>query len=315
MITVCDISALSRWAEKDLARRLGPPLEQPEGWSLPCASSLDEAILRAARLEATPVRPLHILVCAEDRRIRTPVLRNHIWSTPLPAGALYQLTPEVLLASPRFCLQQMAPRSSLARTASIATEICGTYARSPRSPEGFFRRAPLDTACDLRAYFDATRGYGAGRVREALPYVVDGSRSPMETVLVLALVLPVELGGCGLPLPTLNQRIEIPPELRLALGKPYVTVDICWPGTRTILEYDSYRWHTVPRALDSDASRSEGLRDLGWMVRSVTDGLLEDDAALRLLTDRVAARFGRSLPHDDDFILLRRSLVNELMRV
>ena len=50
-------------------------------------------------------------------------------------------------------------------------------------------------------------------------------------------------------------------------------------------------------------------------IEAVTDGLLEDDAALRLLTDRVAARFGRSLPHDDDFILLRRSLVNELMRV
>lgn len=315
MITVCDISALARWAEVGLLDRLGNPCEPPPigGWSLPHAASLPEIDLRGARLEAVPERPLHILVSSPEGRIRSHRLRSHVWSTELPKDALYMLTDEVLIASPSFCLQQMAARSSVAYGAAVGTEICGGYARSPRAPHGFYKRPPLAGVDELMTHFTTEHGYGARRAREALAYVVEGSRSPMETIVVLLFTLPVELGGCGMPRPVLNCRIEIPPSLQLALGKPYLTVDLCWPEWRIILEYDSYLWHGGREQQDADNPRNEGLRDLGWMVRSVTSGMLGNDNVLDELVSKVMSRAGRTIPSDEAFRLRQHALVRELL--
>lgn len=315
MITLCDISALARWGEAGLLERLGGPCDPPAGgaWSLPSASSLSELDLRGSRIEATAERPLHVLVSSAGGRIRSKRLRCHVWSTDLPEGALYQLSDEILIASPRFCLQQMAARSSLACTAAVGMEVCGRYARSPRAPGGFHKRPPLTTPGELIEHFATNHGYGARRVREALPFVVDGSRSPMETVVVLLFTLPVEFGGCGLPRPALNCRVEIPTSLQAALGKPYLTVDLCWAEWGIILEYDSYLWHRSKAKIDDDSARNEGLRDCGWMVRSVTAGMLANDAVLDELVRKVMERAGRQVPDDDEFRLRQHALVRELL--
>ncbi len=313
---ICDRSALARWGEQGLMERIGPPLESPSDWSLPSAKALDDSVLRACRLEATPVRPLHVLVNSEARRIRSARVVSHIWSGPLPEGALLRLNPGVLIASPRFCLQQMAPRASLASIAAVGTEICGSYALSPRAEGGFHNRLPLDTPEGLAEHFAHERGFGSGRVREALPFVCPGSRSPMETVVVLFFTLPEEAGGCGLPAPQLNVRIEIPPDLQRALNVPYIVVDLCWPNQRVILEYDSYTWHlSSRRTYDSTQSRNEGLRDEGWTVGSVTAGILRSDAQRELLVKRVMSQFGRKPPSDEAFRLRQRLLVEELLAI
>lgn len=317
MVTVCDISALVRWGEAGLAERVERLGQLPAslGWSLAGVGELDAIDLPAARLEATEEHPLHILVSGEAARVRSRRVRSHIWSTPLPEGALCRLTDDVLLASPGFCLQQMAPRSSLARIASVGMEICGRYAHPPRERRGFSGRPPLATVAELTDLFADNHGYGARRAREALAYVVDDSRSPMETVLVLFLILPVELGGCGLPRPLLNARVEIPPSLQRALGKPYLVVDLCWPELGVIFEYDSYEFHSTPSQVDSDAVRNEGLRDLGWMVRSITFGMLKREAMRTELVGKVMARTGRPLPGDPSFRWLQGELVSQLMRI
>ena len=314
MFAVNDISALQRWGEPYLALRLGLPVSDPSPWTTTLDETTNEFVLAEAGLQATVERPLHILVERPEQRIRSTRIVSHVWSGPIPEGAFYQLTPQVILASPRFALQQMSARRSLAERAVIASEICGTYARTPFDPEGFSKRPPLDTPDALREYFASTHGYGAKRAREALRYVVAGSRSPMETVVVLLFTLPQEVGGCGLPLPRLNVRIEIPSDLQEAIGKPYVVVDLCWLEQRVILEYDSYRWHTTPRSVDADSTRNEGLRDLGWMVRSVTAGMLTNDAMRRHLVSKVMGRFGKELPADAGFDYLQSELVRELLR-
>ena len=316
MITVCDISALARWAEVGLADRLGGPCDPPAGgaWSLPNAASLAGIDLAHARLEATAARPLHILVSSAEGRVRSRRLRCHVWSTGLPEGALYRLTSDILIASPSFCLQQMAAGAGLARGSAVGMEICGRYARSPRASGGFHKRPPLATVAELVAHFEDGHAYGARRAREALAYVVEGSRSPIETVVVLLFTLPVEVGGCGLPRPELNFRLEIPPSLQLAIGSPYVRADLAWPEWLVILEYDSYEFRGTPGQVDRDSVRNEGLRDLGWMVRSVTSGMLRNDRMLAELASRVAARMGRTLPDDPHYLQLRHDLVRDLLR-
>ncbi|MDO4428091.1 MAG: hypothetical protein Q4B91_01070 [Atopobiaceae bacterium] len=91
-------------------------------------------------------------------------------------------------------------------------------------------------------------------------------------------------------------------------------VDLCWEEQRIVLEYDSYLWHSSARAVDSDSTRNEGLRDQGWMVRSITAGMLANDAMRRHLVSQVMQRFGRALPNDERFDRLQHDLVQTLLR-
>ena len=308
-------SALARWGDKNLPRRLGEPCEPPDDWSLASDRSIDEGALLRARVEATPARPLHVLVSDRLRRVRSARVISHVWSGQLPDDALYRLDSGIYLCSPAFCLQQLCARASVPEAVSTVMEVCGEYALSARAEHGFRGRPPLETIPRLRERFEREHSYGARRVREALGLAVPGSRSPMETVVLLLFTLPTELGGCGLPAPRVNVRVEIPGDLRSALGKPYLVVDLCWPDQRIILEYDSYTWHLSPRAFDGTQSRNEGLRDEGWMVRSVTAGILSDDGLRRLLVSRVMRRFDQSPPEDEAFDLRQRLLVRELLGV
>lgn len=312
-VTVSHRSALARWGEKDLAQRLGEPCPADSITCLTTRAALNDDLLRDARLTATNERPLHVLFNDQVRRMRTTRVVSHVWSTPLPEGALYQLTPGVLLCSPSFCLLQLCARASAGVAAATAMEICGNYALSASAPHGFFERPPLATLPELKSRFENSRQYGAGRVRSALARAVPGSRSPMETAVVLLFTMPIEQGGCALPVPSLNTRVEIPPDLRAALGRPYLVVDLCWKQQRIILEYDSYTWHLQPRAFDGTQSRNEGLRDEGWMVRTVTAGILTDSQLRRLLVSRVMRRFGLRPPDDPAFELRQSALVHDLL--
>ena len=313
MIAVDDISALARWSEPGLSQRLSAPQPPPPDWSTSLDDVKDESVLRAAGLVADVQAPLHVIVDDPSRRIRRRGVISHVWSASLPDGALFQLTPRVLIASPAFCLQGIATRYGEVRGALAAMEICGGYGRCASAPGGFYKRSPLATPEQLTEHFRTNHSYGVRHARAAVAHAIAGSRSPMETVVVLLFTLPVELGGCGLPAPRLNVRVEISPELRAAIGKPYVVVDLCWDEQRIILEYDSYLWHSSALAVDSDSTRNEGLRDQGWMVRSVTAGMLGNDAMRRHLVSRVMRRFGRALPSDERFDRLQHDLVQTLL--
>ena len=52
---------------------------------------------------------------------------------------------------------------------------------------------------------------------------------------------------------------------------------------------------------------------MGWMVRSVTAGMLANDQMLDELVRKVATRAGRQLPDDDAYRLRQRALVRELL--
>lgn len=313
MFTVCDISALARWGEQGLAQRLEVVDATQVPWTLASAGEVTPEALRRARLEATRERPLHVLVDCRERRLRVPHLVCHVCAGPLPEGSLYRLSDEALLVSPSLCLRQLSARASLTFAAAAGFEICGEYGCSPHAENGFYQRAPLCSVAELRSRIEKDGGYGAGKALQALDYVVAGARSPMEAALVLLFVLPQEVGGCGLPLPEVNLRIEISPQLQAALGKAYLVADICWPAWRIILEYDSALFHDGARETAYTRSRNEGLADEGWMVRSVSAGLLADDALRRNLVEKVMARAGRELPGSWAYDALQHDLVQRLL--
>ena len=66
---------------------------------------------------------------------------------------------------------------------------------------------------DVDAFLDSVgKVNGKAKAKRALKYVIDGSLSPMETMVYMLLCLPVMLGGYGLPKPEMNSIIELDEE-------------------------------------------------------------------------------------------------------
>ena len=135
-----------------------------------------------------------------------------------------------------------------------------------------------------------TFGRGA-KARQALRLALAPSRSPLETKASLLLTLPSRLGGYGLPRPEVNcvimPRAEDVPLSQFAKYE----VDICWPSRKTVVEVDSYQYHSTADQLDRDAKKRNSLKSMGWKVSTVTAGQLSGDA-LEVLVRQLARDLG-----------------------
>lgn len=291
MVTITDITALEIWSRKGLLDQLGGPCSTGLCWSASSAREVWEGELGCLGIAASEEDPLHILVDSEEHRIQSKRLVNHIWSGRLPAGSLYLLTPGVLIASPAFCCLQVASRASLPRAAAVVMECLGRYGKA-RTPRGFRDRDPLMTPGELADYLSGAAGcMGVKKARQALRLALAPSRSPLETKASLLLTLPSRLGGYGLPRPEVNcvimPRAEDVPLSQFAKYE----VDICWPSRKTVVEVDSYQYHSTADQLDRDAKKRNSLKSMGWKVSTVTAGQLSGDA-LEVLVRQLARDLG-----------------------
>lgn len=308
MITITDITAMEVWAQQGLLDRLGGPCSASGlDWVAGSAREVWDGGLGALGVAATREAPVHVLVDSAAHRIRSGRVANHIWAGRIPAGSLYLLAPGVLIASPAFCCLQMASRSSLPRTASVIMECLGAYGRRRGHWRGFLDREPLLTRAELAGYLREARGcMGAKKASRALRLALSPTRSPLETKTALLLTLPSGLGGYGMPRPEVNYviapRAEDVPFSQFARYE----VDICWPGSRTIVEVDSYQYHASDEQLDTDAKRRNSLKSMGWKISSVTAGQLSGDA-LDVLTRQIARDLGtrakRPAPERRDWLV------------
>lgn len=156
------------------------------------------------------------------------------------------------------------------------------------------------------------RGFrGSKKATRALRYVLDGSASPMETLLVALLCLPSELGGYGLPLPRLN--------LVLDAGKVdsqgfrHRACDLSWLEYGLAVEYDSATFHSGTKPIERGSKRLVTLGLMNLHVESLTKGQVFDahefDRAARLLARRMRKRMGTRVP---DIMTRRYCLRKEL---
>lgn len=71
----------------------------------------------------------------------------------------------------------------------------------------------------------------------------------------------------GIPPPVVNEKVA------------GYEVDMQWPGTRLIVELDSYEYHRTPTEFDADRRRDARLKVLGFEVLRVPDRWLSSDPA------------------------------------
>lgn len=242
--------------------------------------------------------PLQAIVGNAEARTSTMRVASHTW-TNLPERSVIDVGEGFFMSTPEFCFLQMAASLSLARLIYLGFELCGTYALAEGGPS-ITREASLTTRTRIRGFVEAAQGApGRPKALRALRYVLDGSASPMETVLAMMLHLPYNLGGYALESPLLNYRVDVPPSLREIADRGLCRCDLCWPDAKLAVEYDSKRFHSDQVRRKSDASRRSTLIALGFTVVTAYPDHVLDSGAFNRLARQLAKLTGKRLRYED----------------
>lgn len=248
-----------------------------------------------------PDRPVDVLVFSPEKRRQSQQVLCHVWGTVLPAGAFYRVG-QMYVSSPEFVFLQMAPSLTMAQLIALGCELCGTYVLLPRGAahpgaldECPRRIASLTSISKLTKFVEhAERAHGRAKALRALRYVVEGSRSPMETMTYLLLCLPPKLGGYGLPKPEMNAAVPLDDETRAIARRRECQGDLCFPDYKLDLEYHG-KVHVGSANMKSDVGRELGIERMGWRVMTVTSPQVMDWEQFEVVAKEVAAHIRKRL--------------------
>ena len=255
---------------------------------LSCCSAVpeDRAEPLARALEIPDGAPIDLIVGrARDRRGSDRVRYRTCAFAPLPAGSLVRLPVEVpqlevYAACPEWAFAQICGEGDLIGSIYTGHALCSGYRMDATCGSGVRSRADgaLTSVFLIERYLQEADGiWGGGRAREALPFVMEGSRSPMETGLGMWFGLPVRLGGFGLNVISLNPRVRIPSVIG-SVGERFPDIAIAEPGLRlgarvrgrshpiALVDYDADSEHATSRR---KVARDSGRRNELATVRDV----------------------------------------------
>lgn len=303
------------------------------GGCLSTSAQLREAGLdRLQRVGLERGIPSNILLDVVTNKLRghqsSKTCVKHQCRQVIPPGSICRIEERFYVFTPAFCLLQIASIATerfgrevnagylVVVIAQLGCELCGQYSLSDKS---FIQRLPLTTVGDLWYLAFAMSGaYGVNLLRQALPWVIDGCRSPKETDLYLLLCLPPTLGGFDLPRPRSNFDIDLRDVTSGYFARwQSCNVDFYWGQARLIVEYDSKTYHTDAdeKKRARDKARADALRCLGYVVVTVRYEDLYDAGRLRAKAKKMADALGMELPPDDEpFIDAQNTLRAMLLR-
>lgn len=225
--------------------------------------------------------PIDVMVNTPHARRKSKMVRPHVFCGTFPNNSFIDVGDGLFVASPELCFFQMANELPFIKLIELGFELCGSYSLSETSysdkekrvaekvPYG---RSPLTSTKKLQAFVDRMAGVRGRRpALRALRYITDNSASPMETILVMLLILPYRLGGYGLPIPELNSRITPAKTIKRSSSKAFYSCDLFWPDVDLVAEYDSDSYHTGAERIASDSKRRNAITSAGILVITVTN--------------------------------------------
>ena len=259
-----------------------------------------DRLSQADAIVGTLSRPLHVCSHSRQALIRGKDVRGHLLSDETTDEQIVPLGDGLYVTSPELTLAQLSLTLSPLQRASYAMELLGSYSLSPCGQLSTVR--PVTTQDRLQRFCSHLKWpLAKGRMHRTTALVLEGSRSPAETELYLLLCMPPELGGYGLPRPTLNMPLSLPSRWSRLLGVPYVRPDLCWPRERLALKYDSRQYHSLEQERDHDDDRRCALEELGFTVISLrTKRFMDPRRFDELVRNRIAPRLGIEPPHGGD---------------
>lgn len=210
----------------------------------------------------------------------------------------------------------------LARAVQVMSDFMGTYRYVPEGDaesDGYhvvYGTQPLVAPESFASYLGKMKAArGIERARKVSGLAFARAASPMETMLALVLSFPQDMGGFGLPRPTLNQEVAIPEEDREIASQECIFADLCWPEKRVIVEYHGWDEHfgAGPRKVASDAARTNTLTSLGWTVLHATYEQVRTISGVSLLARQLARALEMELEAPSDLELVWRSRLIALL--
>ena len=154
----------------------------------------------------------------------------------------------------------------------LGFELCGFYVFVQNGNDDYTEiPEPLTNVSKLKHEVSLYSGVpGIAKAREALRWVLDCSRSPMETISEQRLVRQVRIGGYRVKIPQSNAPLKLGPTAAKMAGRDSFTCDLLWPEERVVLEYDSKEHHSDPEQAAYDAERASIIEYDGGNLISVT---------------------------------------------
>ena len=227
-----------------------------------------DARVKLSRLGApsAELETLDILVSDASLRRQVKGMRCHVTECELPAGSILKIGGGIFVADIRLTALQAAGELSFWELVEYYFELCGAY-ELPFDPEDdYLERPPLTTIAELDRYFTAVKHMpGLAAARRALKYVREGARSPMETALVMTLVLPKGDGGLGLRGIKMNHEVDVGSRAAHLTRRHKFFLDAYLPQARLDIEYHGF-FHDEDQRASEDDERACALRAMGYQV-------------------------------------------------
>ena len=201
--------------------------------------------------------------------------KSRVHPSHLPADSFVDLGDGLVIPSPELLFLELSTVMMPEALSLLGYELCGTYVRDPRDPQcgtTVYDVPPVTSVSRMAEYLD--RCGDDARVVEsrlALSRVRDGAWSPMEAIVSLLVVTPVDQLGYALGDASLNVRHGTSPEL-VALGcKGSRVPDIEVVGTHVGFNYDG-RGHLDLESIALAAAEGDASRE----IRAVREKSLDD---------------------------------------
>ncbi|MCL2315826.1 MAG: hypothetical protein FWC46_01905 [Actinomycetia bacterium] len=244
VFTIADPAGLSTRARAALA------LAGPQ--ALVCGTTA-LALLGVALPDARPTQTVHVWVPPSRGLITVPGICGHRDTLSLRPK---QVMSGIVAVNPAECWLQAAQATSVADLVVLADGLTR-------------RRDPLLELDDLREVLEGAAGRrGVRAARAALALAREGTDSPMETVLRLALV------GSGLPCPIVNHPLRGP------RGGVLYFLDMAYPDALVGVEYDGAGHVGNPAQMRRDQARRRWIEDRGWRLITATAIDLADPSGI-----------------------------------
>lgn len=260
-----------------------------------CAARRADVLNSVPEEYTNPGSPTDVLIFSDSQRRRSDDVLCHAWYTALPSNAFYRVR-DLYVSSPEFVFLQMATYLPLEHLIALGCELCGQYVQPSKSfifpgapGEIPGRMHPLTSVDEIRVFLESVgKAKGKAKARRALKYVIDDSRSPMETMVYMLLCLPVMLGGYGLPKPEMNAVINLDEEARAVARRRFCRGDLCWPENKLDIEYHG-DVHVGASQMRSDVGRELGIEHMGWRVITVTSPQVLDEQQFETVAKETAS--------------------------
>lgn len=259
--------------------------------------------------------PVHYLVRSSSRHSSPRLCRRHQHAGTLPRESVLRIARGAWCVTPELAfVQEAAIAKDRMSLILLGWELCGSYCTDLTGRDTAYDLRPLTTRDKISEFARHNPQLrGSQKAIEALRYIADGSASPRESMLALALGLPLRDGGHALGMPVMNYRVEASEQARIIADRMSFRCDLCWPDMKLDIEYQSHESHANEESRISDSRRANALASMGWTVIAITNDELDSVSTLAAIAETARKHLHRRArprfkDHYARHIRLRRTL-------